>query len=124
MDRPLLASAKKTPTPSPQGGGSEQAVVKHEKSCPKCFGNGLDAFGKPCNYVRPVEPVVHTSGIKKWDATTSTWVDTVPRNDPFTVGCGVVHLSDGTTVTDGDPSVHWGEIWNDIELENEGIMVH
>ena len=100
-----LAGVKTTPPPSPQGGGSEQAVVKHEKSCPKCFGSGLDAFGKPCNYVRPVEPVVHTSGIKKWDATTSTWVDTVPRNDPFTVGCGVVHLSDGTTVTDGDPSV-------------------
>ena len=35
-----------TPPPSPQGGCSEQAVVKHEKSCPKCFGKGLDAFGK------------------------------------------------------------------------------
>ena len=97
-------------------------MVKHEKSCPKCFGKGLDAFGKPCDYVRPVEPVVHTSGIKKWDDATKAWVDTLPGGDVFTVEGGVVHLSDGTSVTDGDPRVHWGERWNDIELENEGTV--
>ena len=99
-------------------------MVKHEKSCPKCFGNGLDAFGKPCNYVRPVEPVVHTSGIKKWDDATSTWVDTIP--DPFVLDPvrNGVHLSDGTSVTDGDPSVHWGErCWKEKEWEQEE-MVH
>ena len=79
---------EKHPPPSPQGGGSEQAVVKDEKSCPKCFGKGLDAFGKPCDYVRPVEPVVHTSGIKKWDDATKAWVDTLPGGDVFTVEGG------------------------------------
>ena len=137
---PALAQAKTPPPPPPQGGvlrsldtsGAEpatdnqakgDAVVKHEKSCPKCFGKGLDAFGKPCNYVRPVESVTHTSGCKKWDDATKAWVDTLPGGDVFTVEGGVVHLSDGTSVTDGDPRVHWGESWNDIELEQEG-MVH
>ena len=53
----------------------------------RCFGKGLDAFGNPCNYVRPVEPAVHTEGTayneKKWDATLRwddrlEWVDTMP----------------------------------------------
>ena len=117
-----LAGAKNTPPPSTQGGGSEQeAVVKHEKSCPKCFGKGLDAFGKPCNYVRPVEPVVHTAGIKKWDDATKAWVDAMLDDDCWTVGRDV-HLSAGTSVTDGDPRVHWGESWNDIEVEQEGTV--
>ena len=71
---------------------------------------------------RGVPPVTHTSGIKKWDNATSTWVDTVPNDDCWTPGRDV-HLSDGTSVTDGDPRVHWGEGWNDIELEQEE-MVH
>ena len=98
--------------------------MKHEKSCPKCFGKGLDAFGKPCNYVRPVEPEVHSFGIKKWDDATSTWVDTLPSGDVFTVLGGIVHLSDRTTVTDGDPNVHWDESWNDIELDQGEHQVH
>ena len=84
-------------------------------------------FGKnPVNYVRPVEPVVHTSGNqRKWGRRrTSTWVDTIP--DPFVLDPvrNGVHLSDGTSVTDGDPSVHWGErCWNEKEWEQEE-MVH
>ena len=56
-----LAGAKSTPLHPPQGGQAKSDdVVKHEKSCPKCFGTGRDCVGNPCNYVRPVEPVVHT----------------------------------------------------------------
>ena len=116
-----LAGSENTPPPPPRGGAGEPA--KHEKSCPKCFGTGIDAFGKPCNYVRPVEPVVHTSGIKRWDDATSTWVDTVPDGDVWNVGLSNgVHLADGTSVTDGDPNVHWDERWNDIELDQEGTV--
>ena len=120
-----LAGTKNTPPPPPGGGGSEQeAVVKHEKSCPKCFGTGKDCVGKPCNYVQPVEPVVHTSGIKKWDDESKTWVDTGPDDDCWMVGLSNgVHLSDGTSVRDGDPTVHWGVSCNDIELE-QGDWVH
>ena len=81
-------------------------------------------MGKPCDYVRPVEPVVHTSGIKKWDDESKTWVDTGPDDDCWIVGLSNgVHLSDGTSVRDGDPTVHWGVSCNDIELE-QGDWVH
>ena len=68
-------------------------------------------------------PEVHSSGTKKWDDATGTWV---PDDDCFTVGPTKVSLSDGLTVTDGDPSVHkpsrWtGEQWS--TWENMG-MVH
>ena len=53
-----LAGTENTP-PFPVGGGQAKGKA-HEKSCPKCFGSGLDAVGEPCDYVRPVEPVVHT----------------------------------------------------------------
>ena len=43
-----LASTENTPPPLPTGGAGEPA--KHEKSCPKCFGTGLDAVGKPCDW--------------------------------------------------------------------------
>ena len=90
--------------------------MKHEKSCPKCFGTGKDCVGKPCNYVRPVEPVVHTSGIKRWDdATSSTWVDTIPSSDYWMVGLRNVHLSDGWTVRDGDPKIYIPLRWNESE---------
>ena len=72
---------------------------------------------------RGVPPVTHTSGIKKWDDVTSTWVDTLPSGDVWMVG-GHVHLSDRTTVTDGDPNVHWDESWNDIELDQGEHQVH
>ena len=96
-------------------------MVKHEKDCPGgCLGTAEDYLGDPCAW-RPVEPVEHTEGIKKWDDATAAWVDAVPNDDCWTVGRDV-HLSDGTTVTDGDPSIHWGESWNDIELEKEGYV--
>ena len=131
-----LADSENTPPPLPTGGAGEpakdhEAMAKHV-GCLRCGGTGLDGQGKPCGqdwYMDPhgerqkrgVPPVTHTSGIKKWDNATSTWVDTVPDDDCFTVGGGV-HLSDRTTVTDGDPSIHWDESWNDIELENEGTV--
>ena len=102
--------------------------MKHEKSCPKCFGTGKDCVGKPCNYVQPVEPVVHTSGIKKWDDATSTWVDAM-FNDCGNVGnngIGNVHLtgSDGWTVRDGDPRVHHPSLLgNETDgAEQEGVV--
>ena len=50
---------------------------------------------------------------------TAAWVDAVPNDDCWTVGLSNgVHLADGTTVTDGDPTVHWGE----RELEKEGYV--
>ena len=101
-------------------------MVKHEKSCPKCFGKGLDAFGKPCNYVRPVEPVVHTEGIKKWDDATLTWVDATMADIGKQNGkLGNVHLHKGWTVRDGDQSVHIPLRRNETEeaWEQEG-MVH
>ena len=118
-----LAGAKNTPPPPPQG-GDPSAPVKDHEGCPKCFGTGKDCVGKPCDYVRPVEPVVHTSGIKKWDDESKTWVDTGPDDDCWMVGLSNgVHLSDGTSVRDGDPTVHWGVSCNDIELE-QGDWVH
>ena len=77
-------------------------------------------MGDPCDYVRPVEPGVHTAGIKRWDDESKSWVDTLPCDDVFMVEGGIVHLSDGTSVTDGDPRVHWGESWNDIECGARG----
>ena len=53
-----------------------KAVAKHAKSCPKCFGSGLDAVGKNLATMGGLsEPVVHTEGIKKWDDESKTWVD-------------------------------------------------
>ena len=134
-----LASTENTPPPLPTGGAGEPAkdheamaeLAKHV-GCLACRGTGLDGQGNPCGqdwYMDPhgerqkrgVPPVTHTSGVKKWDDATSTWVDTVPDDDCWTPG-RVVHLSDRTTVTDGDPNVHWDERWNDIELEREEMM--
>ena len=140
VDQPL-AVAKTTPPPLPTGGAGEPAkdpeamaeLAKHV-GCLACRGTGLDGQGNPCSqdwYMDPhgerqkrgVPPVTHTSGIKKWDDVTSTWVDTLPSGDVWMVG-GHVHLSDRTTVTDGDPNVHWDESWNDIELDQGEHQVH
>ena len=134
VDRPL-AGSDNTPPPLPTGGAGEpakdEAVAKHA-GCLRCGGTGFDGQGKPCSqdwYLdqrgerqkRGVPPVTHTTGVKKWDDATGTWVDTVPDGEVWNVGTSNgVHLSDGTTVTDGDLNVHWGERWNDIALENEG----
>ena len=104
-------------TPEPDDLNQTPDTEKHETSCPGgCCGSGKDCMGKPCNRGRPV---THTSGVKKWDDATSTWVDTLPSGDVFTVLGGVVHLSDRTTVTDGDPRVHIPD-----ETENTGERVH
>ena len=137
-----LAVAKTTPPPPPQGGASEQeAVVQHEKNCPKCFGSGRDCVGKPCDYVRrPVEPVVHTEGTKRynektqtwfdatlrWDDRLELWVDTMPVSATDPRGApGIVHLVHGVSVRDGDPRVYYPSLrWNETDgVEQEG-MVH
>ena len=82
---------------------------------------GDNALADRQRRLREAAPAVHTSGVKKWDNATGTWVDTVPDDDCWTVGRDV-HLSDGTSVTDGDPRVHWGESWNDIELDQDGTV--
>ena len=146
VDQPL-AGAKTTTPPAPRGGGVNTLIdvliptppdgvpeqgAAHDSACPGgCGGTGA-VDGKPCDWdnfladrkrrLREEAPKTHTSGIKKWDDATSTWVDTLPSGDVFTVLGGIVHLSDRTTVTDGDPNVHWDESWNDIELENEGTV--
>ena len=33
-----------------------------------------------------------------------------------------MHLSDRTTVTDGDPNIHWDMTWTDIELDREEMV--
>ena len=147
VDLPL-AGSENTPPPPPPGGwgntlidvliptppdGVPEIGAAHDSACPGgCGGTGA-VDGKPCDWdnvladrqrrLREAAPTTHTSGIKKWDDATSTWVDTLPGGDVFMVGLSNgVHLSDGTSVTDGDPRVHWGESWNDIELENEGTV--
>ena len=115
-----LAGTENTPPPIPTGGSVGQAkgdtVVKHEKSCPKCFGDGQDYRGDPCDYVRPIEPVEHTDGIKKWDDATSTWVDAMLEDCGKQDGkLGNVHLHKGWTVRDGDPRVHMPLRWNETE---------
>ena len=137
-----LAGVKTTTLPLPTGAslsiptppdGEPEKGAAHDAACPGgCSGTGA-VDGKPCDWdnfladrkrrLREEAPKTHTSGIKKWDDATSTWVDTVPSGDVWMVGLSNgVHLSDGTSVTDGDPRVHWGESWNDIELENEGTV--
>ena len=100
-----LAGTENTP-PFPVGGGQAKGKA-HEKSCPKCFGTGLDAVGKPCDYVEPVVPAVHTEGVKKWDDESKTWVDAM-MSDLGNVGnngIGNWHLRPGCYVKDGSPSV-------------------
>ena len=100
-----LAWAKTTTPPLPTGGSGEPA--KDHEGCPKCFGSGLDAGGKPCDYGRPVEPAVHTSGIKKWDDASSTWVDATMADlgNIGNNGIGNVWLHPGCYVVDGSPGV-------------------
>ena len=105
-----LAGTESTPTPTLQGGQTKVGDVTHEKSCPKCFGTGTDCVGNPCNYVRPVEPVVHTEGIKKWSDESKTWVDALESDvlkylEPFGYGRGLVHLHPGSYVMDGSTSI-------------------
>ena len=146
-----LAGAKTDTAPTPRGGSSENRpigpspilalassepdecdVVKHGKDCPGGCGGRGTVDGKPCNWTQreedrtrqPIEgaPTTHTSGIKKWDDATSTWVDTLPCGDVFMVEGGIVHLSERTTVTDGDPNIHWDMTWTDIELDREDVV--
>ena len=92
-------------------------VVKHDRGCPKCFGKGIDAFGKPCDYVKPIGSGEHTEGIKRWDDATATWVDAVWPDDcgKQTGKLGNVHLRPGWTVCDGDQRIHIPLRWNETE---------
>ena len=135
--REPVAGSENTPPSLPTGGSGEpakdhEAMAEHV-GCLACRGTGLDGQGNPCGqdwYMDPhgerqkrgVPPVTHTTGVKKWDDATSTWVDTVPDDDVWNAGLSNgVHLSDGTSVTDGDPRIHWDESWNEGEQEE---MVH
>ena len=136
--REPVAGSENTP-PSPPTGGSGEPAKDHEAmakhvGCLRCAGTGFDGQGKPCRqdwYLDPhgerqkrgVPPTTHTSGIKKWDDATSTWVDTLP-GDCWLPGLRKVSLSDGLTVTDGDPSIPWDESWNDIGLDQGEPQVH
>jgi hypothetical protein len=117
--------------PAPPGVEPEPGG-KHDEKCPGgCSGTGA-VNGKACDWDQieedrtrqPIEgaPTTHTSGIKKWDDATSTWVDTLPGGDVFMVEGGIVHLSERTTVTDGDPNIHWDMTWTDIELDREEMV--
>ena len=69
-------------------------------------------------------PEVHSSGIKKWDDATSTWV---PDDDCWLLGPTKVSLGDGLTVTDGDPGVHKPLRWTDDQWyawKNMGMVEH
>ena len=96
--------------------------MQHKRDCPKCFGTGKDCVGKPCNYVAPV---THTSGIKRWDDATSTWVEAMLDDLGKQNGkIGNVNLTarKGWFIRDGDQSVHVPSRWN--EKEDAWEMVH
>ena len=79
----------------------------------------------PPDRSRPA-PEVHSSGIKKWDDATSTWVDTLP-DDCWMPFLRTVRLGDGLSVTDGDSGVHKPSRWTDDEwsaYEQRGIVEH
>ena len=90
-----------------------EKMVKHEESCPRCFGTGTDCVGKPCTYVRPPVVQEEEAGIKRWDDESKTWVDAF-RGDPQG-RLGFVHLHKGWTVRDGDPRIHMPLLWNESE---------
>ena len=76
---------------------------------------------------RGVPPVTHTSGIKKWDDATKTWVNYTEADRYALAKAGivprVVYLTDGRTVRDGSPHIHIPSQWTDAEwaiLEQKG----
>ena len=113
-----LTPAESTPSADPLLDGE----IEDGENTEQTDKTGAQNYAPTLDRSRPA-PEVHSSGIKKWDDATSTWVDTLPGGDVFTVEGGIVHLSDRTTVTDGDPNIHWDMAWTDIELDREG-MVH
>ena len=116
-----LAGTENTP-PLPTGGSGEpakdhEAMAKHV-GCLRCGGTGFDGQGKPCGqdwYLDPhgerqkrgVPPTTHTSGIKKWDDASSTWVDATMADlgNIGNNGIGNVWLHPGCYVVDGSPGV-------------------
>ena len=103
-------------------------LAKHV-GCLACRGTGLDGQGNPCGqdwYMDPhgkrqkrgVPPETHTSGIKKWDDATKTWVDVMLDDSGKQ---GNVHLHKGWTIRDGDPRVH---IPDEAEDTREQGVVH
>ena len=121
------------PIPAPPGGEPAEKGEGHDAACPGgCSGTG-SVNGKPCDWDNfledrnrrqgtfklpstgkfeegePVEaikaePVTHTTGIKKWDDATSTWVDARLDDCGNHVGLGNVRLGvrhGGAFVIDG-----------------------
>ena len=140
-----LARAKVTTAPPPRGGSGESNFVPqgdevHSTDRGKQVspsgtlvsplpesGKTLPSGGKcfsPSHRSLPA-PEVHSSGIKKWDDATSTWVDTL-SDDCWMPFLRTVRLGDGLTVTDGDSGVHKPSRWTDDQwshYEQRG-MVH
>jgi hypothetical protein len=151
-----LAGAKVTTAPTPRGGSDavnrpigplpiptlassepdKGDVVEHEKDCPGGCGGRGTVDGKPCDWGKNLEdrrqrrlreeaPLTHDAGTKKWDDATGTWVDTLP-DDCWLMSLRKVSLSDGLTVTDGDPGIHKPSCWTEDQWyawEHVG-MVH
>ena len=140
-----LARAKVTTAPPPRGGSGESNFVpqgdevhstdRGKQVSPRGTlvsplpesGKTLPSGGKcfsPSHRSLPA-PEVHSSGIKKWDDATSTWVDTL-SDDCWMPFLRTVRLGDGLTVTDGDSGVHKPSRWTDDQwshYEQRG-MVH
>ena len=143
-----LAGSENPPPPPPRGGVEPYAsipklngrtlfhgdgkmkgvekMVKHEESCPRCFGTGTDCVGKPCTYIRPPVVQEEEAGTKRWDAASKKWVDFMLHdigipNRQFES----VHLHPGWTVRDGDQRIHMPLRWNESEEAWHQVgMVH
>ena len=124
-----LAVAKTATAPTPMGGSVAVDRPIDPSSIPAPPGGEPAAQGKNHDAaqrrLREEEPKTHTSGIMKWDDATGTWVDTLP-DDCWLPFLRKVSLSDGLTVTDGDPSIHKPSCWTEDQWyawEHVG-MVH
>ena len=115
--------------PTPPGGEPAEKGDAHDAECPGGCGGSGAVDGKPCNWpedrkrrLREEAPTTHTTGVKRWDDSTSTWVETIPNDDWWMPGRDV-HLSDRTTVTDGDPDIHWDMTWTDTESDRDEAYI-
>ena len=133
-----LAGAKNTMPPNPRGGSVGEPAERgdaHDAACPGgCAGSGT-VNGQPCDRdafledrrqrrLREVEPVVHTTGIKKWDDATSTWEnamesDVLKYMEPFGYGRGLAVLHPGTCVTDGNQALQHYHVEDRANAEND-----
>ena len=70
------------------------------------------------------EPVTHTTGIKKWDDATSTWVDAMLDDCSNQVGLGNVRLGvrhGGAFVIDGVNGICMPSLCDDLDAEGNEV---